>query len=91
LGTAVIDAMALGVTPIAFSVGGLPEVIEDGVSGRLIPPGNVSGFSAAVAELVVDDSARARLSEGARRRASVFDSRAMIERTAEVYKRVTAG
>ncbi len=91
LGTAVIDAMALGVTPVAFSVGGLPEVIQDGVSGRLIPPGNVSGFSAAVAELVLDDASRVRLSEGARQRASEFDSCAMIERTAEVYQRVTAG
>lgn len=91
LGTAVIDAMALGVTPIAFAVGGLPEVIEDGVSGRLIPPGSVSGFSAAVAELVTDDSLRARLSEGACKRAREFDARAMIERTVEVYKRVTTG
>lgn len=91
LGTAVIDAMALGVPPVAFSVGGLPEVIQDGVSGRLVPAGNVGGFSGAVAELVVDDALRFRLADGARQRASEFDSRAMIERTAEVYQRVTAG
>jgi glycosyltransferase involved in cell wall biosynthesis len=88
LGTAVIDAMALGVPPIAFAVGGLPEVIEDGVSGRLIPPGNVSSFSAAIADLVTDASLRARLSDGARARAREFDAQAMIERTAEVYQRV---
>lgn len=91
LGTAVIDAMALGVPPVAFGVGGLPEVIVNDVSGRLISPGNVSEFSSAVAELVTDDALRQRLAEGARTRAREFDSRAMIERTAEVYERVAAG
>ena len=91
LGTAVIDAMALGVTPIAFAVGGLPELIEDGSSGRLVPPGNVDAFAAAAAELITDGALRARLADGARKRARQFDSVAMIERTAEVYKGVTAG
>jgi glycosyltransferase involved in cell wall biosynthesis len=91
LGTAVIDAMALGVPPVAFGVGGLPEVIVNDVSGRLISPGSVSDFSAAVAELVTDDALRQRLAEGARKRAREFDSQAMIERTAEVYQRVAGG
>ena len=91
LGTAVIDAMALGVTPIAFAVGGLPEVIEDGESGRLIPAGDIDGFATAAAQLISDDSLRARLADGARKRAREFDSVAMIERTAEVYKSVTTG
>ena len=91
LGTSVIDAMSLGVPPIAFAVGGIPEVIEDGESGILVPPGDLDGFAAAVARLVNDDAARARLGERARNRAAKFDSGAMIERTAEVYKRVTSG
>ncbi|HST07469.1 MAG TPA: glycosyltransferase family 4 protein [Gemmatimonadaceae bacterium] len=91
LGTAVIDAMALGVPPIAFAVGGLPEVIEDGKSGLLIPPGDIPGFVRAAAALVSDDGLRAMLAEGARLRAREFDSRRMIERTAEVYNRVIAG
>lgn len=91
LGTAVIDAMALGVTPIAFAVGGLPEVIEDGESGRLVPAGDIDAFSIAVAELMTDDALRARLSDGARKKAREFDAGRMIERTAEVYQRVVAG
>jgi glycosyltransferase involved in cell wall biosynthesis len=91
LGTAVIDAMALGVPPIAFAVGGLPEVIEDGKSGLLIPPGDVAGFVRAAAALVSDDGLRAMLAEGARLRAAEFDARRMIDRTAEVYNRVIAG
>lgn len=91
LGTAVIDAMSLGVTPIAFAVGGLPEVIEDYESGRLIPAGDVDAFAAAAAELIADGALRARLASGARKRARQFDSAAMIEQTAEVYNSVIAG
>ncbi len=91
LGTAVIDAMALGVPPIAFAVGGLPEVIEDGKSGLLVPPGDVTGFVRAAAALISDDGLRAMLAEGARQRAREFDSKLMIEKTAEVYNRVLAG
>jgi glycosyltransferase involved in cell wall biosynthesis len=91
LGTSVIDAMALGVPPIAFAVGGLPEVIDDGKSGILVPAGDVSAFMRAASELIIDDALRARLAEGARVKAREFDARRMIERTAEVYTRVIAG
>ncbi len=91
LGTAVIDAMALGVPPIAFNVGGLPEVIEDGKSGLLVAPGDIAGFVRAAAALISDEGLRAMLAEGARQRAREFNSQRMIERTAEVYNRVIAG
>ncbi len=91
LGTSVIDAMALGIPPIAFAVGGLPEVIEDGKSGVLVPAGDVQGFARGAAELITNEALRARLGEGARLRAREFDAKRMIERTAEVYQRVTAG
>lgn len=91
LGTSVIDAMALGIPPIAFAVGGLPEVIEDGKSGLLVPPGDVQGFARAAADLITNDALRTKLSEGARLRAKEFDAKRMIERTAEVYIRLTRG
>ena len=91
LGTSVIDAMALGIPPIAFAVGGLPEVIEDNKSGLLVPPGDVQGFARAAAELITNEPLRAKLGEGARVRAREFDAKRMIERTAEVYHRVIAG
>ena len=86
-----IDAMALGVPPIAFAVGGLPEVIEDGKSGILVPAGDVSAFMRAASELIVNDALRIRLAEGARVRAREFDAKRMIQRTAEVYDSVIAG
>lgn len=91
LGTVVIDAMALGVPPIAFAVGGLPELIEDGVSGRLIRPGDISGFSRAAAVLIRDSALRRRLAEGAARQARNFTDDLMTERTLAVYDLVTQG
>jgi glycosyltransferase involved in cell wall biosynthesis len=88
--TSVIDAMALGVPPIAFAVGGLPEVIEDGKSGRLVPPGDIPAFARAAEELIQNGELRARLADGAKRRALRFDAKTMIEQTAEVYLTVTA-
>ncbi len=89
LATSVIDAMALGVPPIAFAVGGLTEAIEDGKSGRLVPRGDVQAFARAAEELIRDGDLRAQLAGGARRRALQFDAKTMIERTAEVYRTVT--
>ena len=88
LGTAVIDAMALGVPPIAYSTGGLPELIEDGVNGLLVPAGNASAFAAAAAALVRDPALRARLSAAGPARAALFDVDRMVNGTRAVYERV---
>ena len=91
LGTSVIDAMALGVPPVAFAVGGLPEVIEDGISGLLVPPADTAGFAAAAARLIDDSVLRSRLADGARKRATTFDALEMTKGTVAVYNEVLAG
>jgi glycosyltransferase involved in cell wall biosynthesis len=83
--------MALGIPAVAFAVGGLPEVIEDGKSGILVPPGDTAAFAKAASAVIMDDGLRSFLAEGAKARAREFDAKKMIERTAEVYHRVTAG
>lgn len=86
LGTAVIDAMALGVPPVAFAVGGLPELIEHDRSGLLVAAGDTAAFAAAVARLVGDPAARHRLSAAGRPRAQLFDAHQMVTGVAEVYR-----
>ena len=91
LGTAVIDAMSLGVPPVAFAVGGLPEVIEHDVSGILIPPGDSQAFASAAARLVSDPGLRSRLGDAARGRAAHFDALEMTKGTEAVYNEVLSG
>jgi glycosyltransferase involved in cell wall biosynthesis len=86
LGTAVIDSMALGVPPIAFDVGGLPELVEPGVSGLLVPPGDVAAFSQAAASLIRDEALRRRLGEAGPSRAAEFSVSRMAEGTRRAYR-----
>lgn len=91
LGTAVIDAMSLGVPPVAFAVGGLPEVIVNEVSGLLVPPGDTPGFAGAAARLIADPALRKKLGDGARERAKTFDASEMTKNTEAVYEDVLSG
>ncbi len=91
LGTAVIDAMALGVPPVAFAVGGLPEVIVDGESGTLVTPGDVPAFAAAVGELIDDAERRHRYADCGRLRARDFPVSRMVEGTAQAYQAAIRG
>jgi len=90
LGTAVIDAMALGVPPIAFRVGGLPELIEDGRSGLLVPAGDNAAFAAATDRLVRDEALRAALGAAGPVRAAEFSVDRMVRGTQAVYDTVLA-
>jgi glycosyltransferase involved in cell wall biosynthesis len=85
LGTAVIDAMALGVPPVAFAVGGIAEVVENEISGLLVLPEDISAFTRAAGRLIHDAPLRARLAESARERAGMFSAAAMTQQTEAVY------
>lgn len=89
LGTAVIDAMALGVPPVAFATGGLIELVEAGVSGLLVPPDDAVAFARAVERLASDTDLRRQLGAGGRVRAGQFNVRRMVDGTAAVYRAVT--
>lgn len=92
LGTSVIDAMSLGIPPIAFRVGGIGEVIETDVSGLLIPPGDTNAFARATSMLIENPDTRARLAKGALARSQTFLAGGMTKGTEEVYYQVlTAG
>lgn len=68
-GIVFLEAAACGVPAVAGRSGGSHEAVEDGVTGRVVPPRDVDAVRAAVAGLVEDADLRARMGAAARRRA----------------------
>jgi glycosyltransferase involved in cell wall biosynthesis len=84
---ALLEAMASGVAPVTTRVGGIPEVITDGVDGLLVDPGDPGALAAALAKLLADDAARSSVAEAAQRRAGDFDLRRAVRQIEAVYER----
>jgi len=87
MGLAVVEAMACGLVVVASRVGGIPEVVEDGVTGVLVPPDDPGALAAACVDLLGDPDARARMGvEGEKRARARYDIRTAVENTAAVYR-----
>ncbi len=79
-GLAALEPMARGVPVIATRAGGLPEVVEDGVTGVLVAPGSEPELAAALARLLADPAERRRLGQsGAARARARFGRRAQLD------------
>ncbi len=83
-GLAALEAMACGVVPVATRVGGVPELITDGVDGYLEEVGDVTAQASRVAALLTDDRLHQKISAAARRTAS---DRFCTERIIPIYER----
>ena len=68
LSITLLESMRCGVPVVATCVGGNPEVVSDGVTGYLVPPGDVSSFASKTVKLLLDKDLRRRMGEEARRR-----------------------
>jgi D-inositol-3-phosphate glycosyltransferase len=80
------EAAAVGVPVVAYSVGGLPEVVVDGQTGVLVTDEDGPGFVAAVARVLGDDAERRRLSETAWRHAATFSIERHVEQLVAEYR-----
>ena len=83
---ALLEAMALGRPTVATEVGGVPEIIEDGVNGLLVPPGNAQALADGIETVLGDRTLQLKLSESARQRALSFDIREAVRRMEYVYE-----
>ena len=96
LGIVNLEAMACETAVVASDVGGIPEVVADGVTGRLVhydataPVEFAEGLATAVNDLVADPALARKMGQSGRTRAlQEFSWSAVAERTVEVYNAVS--
>jgi glycosyltransferase involved in cell wall biosynthesis len=82
-GLVLIEAMSAGVPCIASNVSSIPEILEDGVNGLLVPPGNVEALVSAVERLRSDPALRKRLGDAGKR---TVDEKFTIDRMMAGYE-----
>lgn len=88
LGSSLLAAMAHALPVVALARGAVPEIIEDGKSGLLLPEPDVSALAAAVTRLLDDAALRGQLGQAARRTIEErFTADRMIDRTLDLYRR----
>jgi len=84
-----LEAMALGKAVIAYDIGWAPEAIEGGVSGELVPLGDVSAFASKILELIGDNKRCHDLGQIARQRVEErFSSEVIAEQSLKWYREV---
>ncbi len=88
-GLAALEGMACGVPCVCSRVGGLPEVVRDGVDGFLLPPRDVEGMAARAIEILADPAKREAMGRAGRERAqNVFCTDKIIPLYERLYSRV---
>jgi len=89
-GLTALRAMANGLAVIATNVGGLPELVEDGKTGWLIPPDSPQALADAIEAATSDPAHLAAQARNARERAAEFSINRTIEQTERFYTRLLA-
>jgi glycosyltransferase involved in cell wall biosynthesis len=91
LGTSLLDAMACGRPIVATTAGGMPEVVQDGITGILVPPRDHHAMAEAVVRLLKDEALRARMGAAGLSLVNArFSAERMVAETLSVYERLSA-
>jgi len=86
-----LEAMAAGRTLVGTRVGGTPELIEDGINGRLVERGNPAELARVITDLLLDDGLRARMGQASQELIRTrFAPEATIERLLNFYRQAIA-
>jgi N-acetyl-alpha-D-glucosaminyl L-malate synthase BshA len=91
-GLVALEAMACGVVPVATRVGGVPELVTDGVDGFLEPMGDIHAQAARVVELLRDEQLHSRMAKAGRQAAvERFSTEQVISQYEKYYDEVVSG
>ena len=89
LGTALLDAMAIGQAIVATRAGGIPEVVAHNQTGVLVPPRDATAMAAAIVDLLGDPDRRAQLGRAGHERVRAsFSVERMVQATLDAYDRL---
>lgn len=87
VGIVLIEAQVLGVPVVATNVGGIPEIVIDGMNGILIPPRDPQALAQAVVKLLKDEALRRKMGDAGREWVrDRFSVESMIEKLEKLYK-----
>lgn len=89
-GVALLEAMAQGLPAIASDVGGIPELVEPGVTGWLVPPRDEAALAGALLESLREPAETLNRGEAARASAKRFTTGTMAQQTAALYDELLA-
>lgn len=88
LGSSTLEAMAAGLPVVATRTGGIPEIVQDGVNGLLVPPRDSRELAAAMITLLRDENKRRNMGIAGKKIVENFSVEKMVEGNIHVYEQV---
>lgn len=84
--TVAMEAMSMGRPVIASRIGGLSDIVADGETGLLVPPGDSVALSEAIQTLLADPARRSSMGAQAKQRVAEFKAKTVVPRIEQVYQ-----
>ncbi len=89
LGRVLLEAMAAGRPVVATKVGGVPEVVKDGITGILVPPSDPEEMSSAIMKILTNPEMADAMGEEGRKWAERFDIQNAVEKLESLYRNLS--
>ncbi len=86
MGRVLVEAMATGLPIVASRVGGVPELVKNGVNGYLVPPGDKEALAASILSLLENPSLASRMGEKGKEMSKNFSAQRMLAQIESLYK-----